>query len=45
MSLKIIASLKIVVKVKETLQKMLNIETEVENQTLILVKEIHRKRK
>ena len=33
MSIKIIASLKIIVKIKETPQKMLNIKTEVENQT------------
>ena len=33
------------VKIKETPQKMLNIKTEVENQTQILIKEIHQKRK
>ena len=33
MSIKIIAYLKIVVKTNETPQKMLNIKTEVENQT------------
>ena len=33
MSIKIIGCLKIVVKIKETAQKILNIKTEVENQT------------
>ena len=45
MSIKIVTCLKTAVKLKETRQKMLNIKTEVENQTWILMKEIQQKRK
>ena len=43
MLIKVIVCLEIVLKIKETPQKMLNIKTKVGNQTEILTKEIHKK--